>query len=367
MFSNTYLFNIFTVLFVCMISNFATADNFTLKSISVLFRHGDRTPEKSALYPTDPHVNEDFHPVSFGGLTNVGKKREYELGKFLRNRYNDFLRDVYNPGDVYARSSDYSRTKMSLLLVLAGLYPPNKDQRWTSKLNWQPIPITYMPIMKDSLLRPLRCPTFGKEHARVLQTKEYTKDFARFGDDLIKLSKFTGLNITKARQVLSLYNTLTAEAGLNLALPEWTKPYFPQGVILDVAIFDLKTLTYNTKLTRLNGGMLLRKFLDDASAVQQGRRGPNIFLYSAHEVTVSALLWALKVSKSEIPEYSSSVILELWEKDSEYYVKVVYYKGVPSESEDRTIQGCFEFCPLEDFKNILRDHIPDDVDRECFE
>lgn len=68
--------------------------------------------------------------------------------------------------------------------------------------------------------------------------------------------------------------------------------------------------------------MLLRKFFNDASAVKEGKRGPKIFLYSAHETTVSALLWALKAWKPEIPEYSSSVILELWEKDSEYYVKV---------------------------------------------
>lgn len=56
--------------------------------------------------------------------------------------------------------------------------------------------------------------------------------------------------------------------------------------------------------------------------MKEGKRGPKIFLYSAHETTLSAVLWALKAWKPEIPEYSSSVILELWEKDSEYYVKV---------------------------------------------
>lgn len=100
-----------------------------------------------------------------------------------------------------------------------------------------------------------------------MQTKEYTKDFSQFEKDLINISKFTGRNITKASQILSLYNTLTAQAGLNLTLPEWTKPHFPQGVILDVAIFDLKTLSYNTKLTRLNGGTVLFLFFKDSQKI----------------------------------------------------------------------------------------------------
>lgn len=86
--------------------------------------------------------------------------REYSIGKMLRQRYNDFLGDLYHPKDVYARSTDIDRTKMSLYLVLAGLYPPSKEQNWNSNLPWLAIPTHYAPERVDNLLRPQACPMF---------------------------------------------------------------------------------------------------------------------------------------------------------------------------------------------------------------
>jgi prostatic aicd phosphatase len=42
------------------------------------------------------------------------KMREYKLGQALRDRYNDFLSNLYFPKDIIVHSSDYDRTKMSL-------------------------------------------------------------------------------------------------------------------------------------------------------------------------------------------------------------------------------------------------------------
>lgn len=79
--------------------------------------------------------------------------REYILGKMLRKRYSNFLGDLYYPQDVYARSSDIDRTKMSLQLVLASLYPPVKSQVWNPEVSWMPIPTHYMPEEVDNLFR----------------------------------------------------------------------------------------------------------------------------------------------------------------------------------------------------------------------
>lgn len=121
------------------------------------FRHGSRTPEVQDLYPNDPYDLETFQPMGLGQLTNVaqifknrpyfetnffqiGKKRAYKLGKVLRKRYNDFLGDIYYPNNVLARTTDFDRTKMTALLVLAGLYPPSPVQKWNDDLDWMPIP-----------------------------------------------------------------------------------------------------------------------------------------------------------------------------------------------------------------------------------
>lgn len=47
-----------------------------------------------------------------------------------------------------------------------------------------------------------------------------------------------------------------------------------------------------------------------------------IYLYSGHESNIAGVLYALNVNYPHIPEYSSSVILELHQIDNEYYVQV---------------------------------------------
>lgn len=72
----------------------------------------------------------------------------YNLGKVLRQRYDKFL-GVYTPDIVEAWSSNVNRTKTSLQLVLAGLFPPVGLQKWDDGLNWQPIPFNTLPISQD--------------------------------------------------------------------------------------------------------------------------------------------------------------------------------------------------------------------------
>lgn len=72
----------------------------------------------------------------------------------LRDRYDKLLGDIYHPSDVYAFSSDHDRTKMSLQLVLAGLYKPGPSQTWNQDLPWMPIPTHYMPEKVDDLMKP---------------------------------------------------------------------------------------------------------------------------------------------------------------------------------------------------------------------
>ena len=79
-------------------------------------------------------------------------KREYKIGQILRNRYDDFLGE-YKHGEVYAYSTAYDRTKMSLQLVLAGLYPPSPKTSWSNEINWSPIPTHYKPFDQDFLSR----------------------------------------------------------------------------------------------------------------------------------------------------------------------------------------------------------------------
>ena len=47
-----------------------------------------------------------------------------------------------------------------------------------------------------------------------------------------------------------------------------------------------------------------------------------MFLYSGHETNIAALLQTLGVYKPHVPEYTSAVIIELYEINTRHYVKV---------------------------------------------
>lgn len=154
-----------------------------------IFRHGDRTPSKLEIYPKAPY-DSIYESLGYGQLTDVsifkhirffikfyirspnyywtciflsflfpiqkGKIREFQLGALLRTKYSKFLGGHHTYGSVYAYSSDVDRTKMSLQLVLAGIYPPTIDDEGAIRLS--PIPAYYVPNIVDNIMFSSLCP-----------------------------------------------------------------------------------------------------------------------------------------------------------------------------------------------------------------
>lgn len=107
-----------------------------------IFRHGARNIEKT--YPNDPYKNEKFWPEGLGQLTKEGKRQLFELGLYLRRRYNNLLGARYSPNDVYIQSTDVDRTLMSAQACLAGLFVPSEEETWNDRILWQPIPVNHL-------------------------------------------------------------------------------------------------------------------------------------------------------------------------------------------------------------------------------
>lgn len=90
----------------------------------------------------------------------TGKRRMYDFGLSLRARYNDFLGSTYRSEDVSVKTTQIDRTKASALLVLAGLYPPNRYQQFSKLLpSWQPITFDHGLVGVDPMISFLNCPT----------------------------------------------------------------------------------------------------------------------------------------------------------------------------------------------------------------
>ncbi|XP_014238436.1 venom acid phosphatase Acph-1-like [Trichogramma pretiosum] len=345
----------------------ATPYRGSLKKISVVFRHGDRLPEPPPLgyYPNDPYLNTSFYPLHAGDLTNSGKRREFEIGRSLRKRYNEFLGPYYDPTELSATSTDFTRTKMSLLMVLAGLYPPKDKQVWIDGIDWQPIPFFTMPHEVNAFLRPTDCLAYQKERARVQQSAEYQKDLLQFGDLMKNLTVLMGREVNDTKAIFHLFHTLMAEREMGLELPEWTKIYFPNGPVIGATVFHYRAESYSPLMKKLHGGTFLRKMLNDLS-IDDIKKTPKIHLYSAHENNLAGILIAMDSWWNFIPEYSSAIVFELHEVESQYYIQVVYYYGIPTEFEELVIPGCDQpMCPIEEFLDLMADVMPDDILEAC--
>ncbi|KAF5285959.1 hypothetical protein FQR65_LT13030 [Abscondita terminalis] len=337
----------------------------SLEMVIAIFRHGDRTREK-LVYPKDPHINETFDPVGIGGLTNEGKLKEYNLGGFLRSRYNQFLGPVYRPNDIKAFSSDYSRTKNSLQLVLAGLYPPqNTDLEWNPYLNWNPIPFdTILPRDNRMLTLPLNfCPRYVNEVEKYFKSERVKEVESKYVDLYEYVSVNSGLNVTSVEHLGDLYDILHTEERWGLRLPEWTKVVYPD--FLYSALVDYQYLVYETPLLKkLSGGFLLRHVIADMLNATKNK-GPKMYLYSAHDATLSGLLSAMNVNFPHVPPYGACIMLELHNVGNIYFVRILYLDYSSQYLKVLTVPSCNRECPIEKFKELLKSNIPEEGTDPC--
>ncbi|XP_066149409.1 venom acid phosphatase Acph-1-like [Euwallacea fornicatus] len=346
-------------------------DNDSLRLVSVFFRHGARTPELKDTYPNDPYKLDTFQPMGWGHLTNHGKRMAFSLGTLLRTRYDKFLGEIYIPEAVLARSTDFERTKISVLLALAGLYPPSETQKWNEKINWLPIPYEYEKGRLDHMLkRPnTYCPRYMKELDEALQSDETLTYLKANRNTFQYITNHTGKPINKLQDVFQIYQTLTAEKTMNLTLPEWTEKVYPEK-ITELAAKQCEVENSNDVLKKLNGGRSLQKVIKDMVAKTEGSLHPHerkIFLYSGHENNVVNVLSSLNLFKTHFPSYSSAVLIELHylRTRQDYAVKVLYVRDVFNSPEELTVPGCEVLCPLNSFVRLTENHVPKNYTAEC--
>ncbi|CAG7733758.1 unnamed protein product, partial [Allacma fusca] len=113
------ILNVFfvTILFA-IIFGVNTLGTTGLKSVHIIFRHGQRTPDASYLTAT-------------AGLTEKGKKQMYELGLYIRERYSNLVKTSFDTDETRIISSNTDRTIRSAGLVAYGLYKEfNQAASW---------------------------------------------------------------------------------------------------------------------------------------------------------------------------------------------------------------------------------------------
>ena len=110
----------------------------------------------------------------------------------------------------------------------------------------------------------------------------------------------------------------------NFTLPEWANSTVmaKMGELRGIS-FSVSSGT--TELKRLYGGPLLKRLMTNMreSSTKSKRK---MFVHSAHDDTLGAVMSSMGIFNSRIPPYASSLIVELHEEENtgKYFVEVNY-------------------------------------------
>jgi len=310
-----------------------------------------------------------------GMLTQKGMRGEYVLGKFFEKRYVEdykLLNATYIHREIYIRSTDIERTLMSAQTQLNGLYPPKGHQIWRDNLDWQPIGIHVVPLKEDYLLAVFDypCPRYFKLNAAGKKEPGYIKMTLQYKDLLAYVSENSGEQIDVST-MFKIRDPLICEKSHNMTLPDWVlngTTYEDIGKVSDYGM----GWNFNTReKARLTGGALVGRMIENMKLFSSPQKRSEtqepvrkVYLYSAHDTTLSAFMSALGVFNGISPDYSSAVMVELFQSGGGLEVRVMYRFG-QNEPHALILSGCEEFCPLDKFIRLTHDVIPEDIVREC--
>lgn len=348
-----------------MTVSFVSTDN-TLRLVNVLYRHGDRSPV--VIYPTDPN-QADKWPQGLGWLTKIGMQEQYGLGQWLKTRYMDsYMNSTYMREEIVVHSSDEDRCLMSAYCNLAGLYPPDDEQKFNEDINWQPIPVFTKPKPEDNMLNMgENCPRYNELLQQTLASHAVTEEEKRNKAFYEFVGKNSHMNHENISNIWQISDTSFCEKAHNMSLPSWINETV-YNKLRELEAYQFTLLFNNNEMSMLKGGPLLSQIITNMNKkINDVFMKTKMFMYSAHDTTVAALLSALGLYDGKSPQYTASVVVELHEQQvGQFYVNI-FYKNVTDNSTayPLTLPNCTIDCPIDKFIQLTKDAVPTDWLKQC--
>lgn len=336
--------------------------------VNVVYRHGDRSPVH--FFKSDKYQN--YWPQGKGQLTQRGMKQEYELGRLLKDRYVEkqkLLNSSYLFKEIYVRSSDKDRCIMSAQAQLNGLYPPIGKQVWRNHLDWQPIGVHVVPKNEDYFLRPYDydCPRLRELKEKSKQEEQY-KNMAKQNKEMLAYISAHSQETVSLDNVWGIYDTLFCEKSHNLTLPSWAMNGTTWESLRNLSQFEMTSLFNSPEKAKLTGGSLVGAIIKNMKGYLESE-SKKMYIYSAHDTTLVALLSALDIFDGIQPAYSSAVIIELYSDENDAKkdanVRIMYRFGQSKDPKALKLPKCSQECPLNDIIKETSDVVPDDIDKAC--
>ncbi|XP_064613688.1 testicular acid phosphatase homolog [Liolophura sinensis] len=311
-------------------------------------------------------------------LLECGK--HFSLGRFFRRRYildTNLLFQNYTKKQIYIVSTDFERTLMSAESNLAGMFPPGRTSsgvRWVGE-HWQPIPIHTRPVSQDKVfaIRRKKCPHLDQLKKQLEESNPYGQVEAEHKKLIDYLADKSGMKAT-VPDIAQLYDIFFCQKQNNLTQywPEWMN----NTMFRTLKEFQDKVVTVSHSVPEINrflGGPIVARMVKNMKTRLEDKESPlRMYMFSAHDTTVSALLSALQVFNPTVnPPYISCVMVELYQRaDNSSYVQVYFRNDSTGQIPPHKlhIPGCASSdCEFSNFLEVTKSlSLPEaDLKREC--
>ncbi|XP_050501607.1 lysosomal acid phosphatase-like isoform X2 [Diabrotica virgifera virgifera] len=283
-----------------------------------------------------------------------GIKKLYNLGQSFRQRYQNFLSDIYSPNEIYVHSSQVDRCLMSAAANLAGLYPPKSFQLWNQNILWQPIPIHTTNIKDDHIITEKRHCRKSRIIMEHLKNQTYPPLYRKYSKVIEYLSLKTGWNPISLSNIKTLNSVINTYKSYNKSfVPEWLSK-LETGVLeyFSDIVYGIQSST--PEIARLRIGPFFNYIIQnfDSFLDSQAAPTPKFLAISAHGTMISSTLGAMQANRTKIIKFGDSVLWELRQRNNgSYYVNVVY----KNETDFVVLKllRCDYDCNYNNFKKIL--------------
>ncbi|KAJ8951168.1 hypothetical protein NQ318_021612, partial [Aromia moschata] len=293
-------------------------------------------------------------PYRYQNLFQKGKARLYQLGKWLRNRYRNFLPQKYSPKDIYVRSTNADRCLMSAAAALAGLYRPEKSEVFDPELPWQPIPVHTMPPEDDEVLSMLKdCRRYRLALKKSMETHYFKELRVHYEAFLKYISERSGAKMADMRDIAILQAVLEMYSSYNASfLPSWCES-LNNETLLYLAGVSQERFTLNLELKRLRTGPFWANFFAYFDNVINGIDDtPKFVMLSAHDNTVVSLLNSMGAYDFVTPVFGATLIWELKQADGKVWMEI-FYKRNQAVPEKLRVRGCDVDCDYMLLKTVM--------------
>ncbi|XP_054271539.1 lysosomal acid phosphatase-like [Macrosteles quadrilineatus] len=362
----------------------------SLRYVYAFFRHGIRAPLYEP-YPSDEN-KQKFHHVfeKLGILTKAGKEEMYEVGKELSKIYGSLVQD-YSEDKVRASSTEKTRTIMSALSVMAGLFPPKKPI--LKDLKWQPIPIWTDTREFDKVyfyndpdfpqLALKECPRFGKMIQKGVDViKAQDKDTSRAPIYKLLQLHTQRQDINSIDTAYEIFDILEFENLNGLRLPVWaTKPRREFGkkrlypdlmrpIMVDW-FYKTQWLDRDKLMLLFYSGPLFNSIYNQFELKKAGKTEELFRYHNTHDDTILTLRWALGFDDPGFEvQAGDGMAFELHEENGVFTVQVVYYHSLQRNNrsafrEVLHLRDCPSPCTFDKFFEAYERWTPEKWEREC--